>query len=706
MIEVKKMEEQINNTINRTGRMELTHDRVEMAPMVHNHNASFYKSLFPERNSSESKPLVIPATLDNWYRKIDFDKLLRWLIRKIWIPIALFIITTVSTYYIITLVHTFPTTYSGTVILLYQNNPTNQKDFMSINTVKDMIVMRKNCQGVKTLLSLDMTIDEIQEATTVTLSRNSNIIELTVEAETSAKAKEMVNTLAEVALGNNRNFYEFRAKSSLETYSEQVEKARKKANPAQNAFVKFKRDNNILDIDLAKKQLIDSISMYVSEVQNLKRQLLKQKSDLKLQKNTFEKLPQKISQKDDRILKQELASLQVRYSRLSEDYREKNPKLVQIKENMRRIRAQINGESGSSHDAELVPNPAIKQVEAQIRLREAEIVITNQKISDINQLIAEEKANLSLFPNLQQEYSKLEKKKVALEETVHVLEESAENATIDFVRPRTDFEIYELATNTIENPSHMRIVISGLSGSTFSMTVLVWIIITYFFNLKLSTEREISLNYTPPCLMVVPEFNAEDMTDITSPFRNHIEAMAEKIALHAKSDSKLSVAICSAHSNTTKSIIAYELSRFYARLGLRTVFLDFDNGPDGIFEQTHNIEDIIHHEDATDRLLEEQGTFEKLKLDQHANMHDCLKSLACNSFFERVKAKNDVVIIDAPGVLEGLHSCDIINMADHQLFSIQSGIHKKSLIDNALIKLQELRIRPIGIILNSVKRHN
>ena len=699
------MEEQIDQEVNEPRTGELRNAGIGNNQVVQRNRGNYYKSLFPKRHAIPNKVLVIPSTLENWFTKIDLDKMIHWQLKRVWIPIILFICISIATYFTVIFFHTFETTYTATSVLLYQKKPKNSDEYMSISTVKEMITMRRNCQGVKTLLGLEMSIDDMQDDTDVYVARNTNLMELSVISNDPEQAKEIVNTLAEVALSNNRNFYENRAKTSLDTYSQQVEKARKKANPAQAAFVMFKQQNNILDIDLSKKQLIDYLSGIVAQEIKMSSNLTKQKNNLALLKQMYDNLPAKIAPggTNDSILEQELVSMQARYRRLSEEYREKNPKLLQLKENMKKLRANL--ENGVQQvDAEvMIINPAIKKNKLAMLQQESAIKLTEQKIIDIQVKLDNQKKNLALFPNLQQQYSKLSEKKILLETKVSHLEESAENAVIDFVRPHTDFEIYELATIARENDNHMRIIISGVTGGTLALIIFIWILISYLVNLKLSTEKEITLNYTPPCLMPIPDFSDEDMRDITSPFRNHIEALAEQIALHTTNDA-LSVAICSAHSSSSKSVIAYELARFYARLGLKTVFLDFDNGPDGVFEKTHDLEDIINHEDATDRLLEEQGTFEKLKLDQHANMHDCLKSLACNSFFERVKAKNDVVIIDAPGILEGLHSCDIINMAEYQIFSVHSGIHKKSVIDKALIKLQELRIHPIGIILNSVKR--
>jgi len=679
----------------------------DMFPVSRSRKSGDYSNLFPQRNTNVTKELIVRRTIDNWHKMIDPDKLLRSMLRKWWLLSLMFIIVTVTSYFSIALFHSFPSKYSATATLLYQKNSQQRLDTMSIHTVKEMIIMYRNCQGVKTLLNLDMSIDELIESITVSVGRNSNLIELKAISETPKMAKEIANTLAEVAFDNNKTFYERKAKNLLDNYADQIGKARKKASPIQQEFVAFKQKNNILDIDLSKRQIIDSASRLNNAGQDLKRLLISQQAEVSYLEGLVNKLPKKISKKqvNSDILDRQLSTMELRLSQLSEEYQENNPKLVKLREVIGRLKARIKNSNSTADKGSLVDNPKIQEFSEKIREKLASIAVTKQKQQEVNEQINLQMQKLVLFPRLQQEFAKLEIKKNALEVSISNLEELHKNATIDFVRPKTDFEIYELASNTELNPDYIRLIISFAVGVCCTTICFVVVVIKYFLNIKVSTLKEVELNYTPPCLAVIPDFQDKDLEDLTSPFRNHIESLAEKISICTRNEATLSIAICSALSNSSKSVIAYELARFYARLGLKTVYLDFDCGPDGVFDRTHDIEDIISHQDMTDRLLEEQGTFEKLKLNQHANMHDCLKSLACNKFFERVKEKNDVVIIDAPGILEGLHSCDIINMADHQIFSIASNSMKRNTIDDALIKLQELRIYPAGIILNSVARH-
>ena len=184
---------------------------------------------------------------------------------------------------------------------------------------------------------------------------------------------------------------------------------------------------------------------------------------------------------------------------------------------------------------------------------------------------------------------------------------------MDYVRPHTDFEIYELATGAIKQNSFKRIIISGTAGFAGALGILLLLLPSLLLKTKISTAKEVQLNYTPPCLATIPEFKAAQLKMLNSPLPGYVQRLAEKIAINTNCEGALSIALCSPYKGAGKSLLAYELASYYANLGLKTVYLDFDQESNAVFEGTMDIKDVFHGSIHIDEVTDERENLKMVK---------------------------------------------------------------------------------------------
>jgi Mrp family chromosome partitioning ATPase len=219
---------------------------------------------------------------------------------------------------------------------------------------------------------------------------------------------------------------------------------------------------------------------------------------------------------------------------------------------------------------------------------------------------------------------------------------------------------------------------------------------------RLRSERDVSEALGIPCIALVPQLPRFRSTAanhlLKKPFAPYTEAIRSSIAalqLTATERSPVTVLICSSVPGEGKTTFALSLALFTARLGKRTLLVDFDFRRRSILRRKH-ARDL---DGASDLQLRPGAELIRrlpdLDIDYLPIPRSPVDPLAIfagahlREFLHRLRDNYDCVFIDSPPLLGIAESRLLRTLADKVLFIIKWGSTRREVAQNALHLLRE-----------------
>jgi len=168
-----------------------------------------------------------------------------------------------------------------------------------------------------------------------------------------------------------------------------------------------------------------------------------------------------------------------------------------------------------------------------------------------------------------------------------------------------------------------------------------------------------------------------------------------------------SLGIFSTTEREGKSAIAFNLARYYATLGSKVIYVNFDEQQPMALKE----EDAAWHPLGLELYLKDEAPFEDLVF-QHANIDvirlgdnrpenvELLRSPTMTRLWGLLKEKYDLIIAEAPPALNNALGGVIPAYLDHFVYVIASPISDKQYVDAGLQYLEERGYAPTALILN------
>lgn len=662
-----------------------------------------FREMFPLKKGG-GQSIRVPISAENFQENIDFKRFSKTIVRRLWVCIASAIVMGLVGFFVLDPVFNDDESYTASTHLLYKEYKRDDGSF-SVNTVKDMIVMKQNCQAVKTVMNVDLSVDDIQRMSTVTVNRKSNFLVLSTTAKEADLARDIANTLGEMAVKNNLAFYRQKAENSRNSFRTQADAARLKAKEADAALVKFQSESGIVDMEITRRRLIESIANLEEKFKESDNQVTARKVELKAIQEELKITPKEISrsvQKQD-FLVFEYQALKRKYIQLVAEYGDKNPKVLKVKEELDEIKKTIDLAEDENKDVLKEKNPQF----SALKLKETEIQINLDKAVKINasveKSLKEKQSFIQRLPELQIIFNRLLQEKKDADLLVETLDLKAREAELEYRSPKADFEVYESAREVTENrkvPKHFFTMVSTAFGGSLSFLI---ILLAGVLDRKIVTRKELESYYKAPCLAEIPTMHEAEMKMIDSPFSLYVQNMAEKMAQSIDGQGSQVISFTSTYGKEGKTAIINELTKYYSKLGLKSVYMNFDHRDNDFFENTMDVNNFLGSESGHfDDLLATHDNITEAKFDFSDGMRERVKSLGSQKLLSHLRDEYNIILLDSPGILEKDYSCNVNSIADHVVYVIRSGQDKKSDVDKALILLEDRGIVPLGMILNDV----
>jgi len=584
-----------------------------------------------------------------------------------------------------------PKTLPGGIVL---NN-------LSMATSMDLITLPTNFQAVKAILGLSITPKAIEDMVSVPPPRlNSNLIRITTKADNPSLAVDISNSLAKIAVKNSQDFSQRQLQVELENFRNQLGKSALKLASQQKEIQEFKTAHQYFEMTADYATLLTQLAKLRQELQtadlhynSLLVEYENMKSSEKMLASNFDTQNSYNDPLQVRInaLEANLAEARARYA-------PSNPKLQVIQDELNSLldKAKLQSDTGERVSPELI------RMEGKVR--------GAQKMKqDLTVAVEKLEKQLESLPAEQISFSQLLQASKLTEEDVEFLSKSIDTIQLMINVPKGSLEMNHLAEKAKPLSERWFVQLFPLLGLLFgTLFGLGLAALIEMRDTKLCTPKQVDLAYNVPLFIQIPEFGRLTETNASDKLLYFVRSLAERIdrQIQALFPKKQNVVLTFTSSTVDegKSTLAKQLALYYQRIGKRVLLLEMDPKPISGAESSSatSLEALFQKGNDWQQLVI-QGKPDRIRAwSSDPYMKEVIKSSAMAQFLEKLKGAYEIIIIDAPGVIDEHYAANLASMADITVFVISSKDTDKALVDESLRELTQMGVKPNGFALNRV----
>lgn len=344
-----------------------------------------------------------------------------------------------------------------------------------------------------------------------------------------------------------------------------------------------------------------------------------------------------------------------------------------------------------------------------------------QKLSGIEAKLNELYGLLSIIPEIQTTYYRLNRKYKQLEEYYNTLLEKFADYSIAKEGIVSDYTMFEkpLVPNTPISPD--KIKIWSISIVVLILLSIIIVIVRYFLHSTIISVDEIRRKTKATFLGVVPTVNEvspdkpivvnnNQKSMVSEAFRT-IRANLQFLDTSNKAGAKI-IALTSSISGEGKTFISINVSGIFALLDKKVVLLDFDmRRPrlNKIFKTTNEV--------GVSTLMIGKSTVQECLMDTEIpnlkiitsgpippNPAELILSDNLDLVIEELKKTFDYIIIDTPPIGLVTDGLELIKRADFPVYVYRADYSDKAFISNLDKLINENKVQHLSYILNDIGR--
>lgn len=536
------------------------------------------------------------------------------------------------------------TTYTSEAVILYQEAVKNTPEGISLTqlsaeTAIDMITLSSNMEGVKALLGLSFEPEEIKKMVSINPpQRNSYLIRVNVDGDQPLLVQDLANTVASVAVKNSQDLIRRQLQQGLENYTNQLKDLRQRLMLQINDLEEFKKFHQLFEMTPDHSLLLGRL--------------------------------------EEARQKKEVAA--AAFSNLFVEY-----------ENSKRQQEEVADTENSTK----------QQLEMELIRMQSKLRSAQKAQQRANEAFEKINASMKDVPAQQMSFMKLLQAKEITESQLKKMENEVEHIKLLLKSLKGNLDIYQLARKGKPQGEGLFILLLPLLGAVSGFGAgLFFAFLTEVFDRRFRTEKELKAAYGLPCWAEIPKLPPRDTPQGQKLADFFTVELAEKLE---RLPAWQIVTLTSTFSQEGKSLLAWNLSKYFSGQGKKTLYLCSDHYT-GDELSGLSLERYLQGEGTLDELIQTNSIDQILTGKIPSEMKELVKSKKMSNLLSELKNRYEVIIIDAPGVLEEVSAIKWTEFADVSLYMIDSSTTVKTHIDQALALMDEVHVKPAALILQNV----
>jgi len=696
------------------------HQELPTNPYFPGNDPRVKKQLTPK---GAPKPLVTYSSPDE--EEVDFDifKYLGIILVRKWWFLGSFILVMVFGVYVN---NSKPIAYSCESTLAIKTNPIQEtvgslllgrggsgKSVISHHQERLRLPEENFLRSVSERLDLPLSIKEIEGAYSVRQAGESDLLVISVTHKEAQIAKSLADAVASAyedydLLFRQRNYLEQESwiKQQIvqrKTLLEELEIKVKEFHETHPTFNDKAQAKDILEIESELKNL----ELVLEE--NAHRKILIQSS----LKNADSVVVSEVTR--DKPLQKELLNLEVELARLKVDHGDQSRKVQQTLEQMRNIKSLIRQDAeDKSYTTILQSNPRYQELLGKQDDLLQEVSVQQARKRELEKLLERAYKATSTQPELQLQYSRLVRDKIASEKIYTMLTEKLEETRLQ--KSGVTREAYQIGRAS--NPKKLdRGRISLWMNIVLALAVGMGVcFLIEQLDKTIRFPVEIEKNFKIPVLGIIPEQEAdkgrltlESDSKLIEPYRSLRTNLNYSSVLAGKKGK--AIIITSALQGEGKSTKAVNLAICFSLDGQKILLVDADL-------RRPSVHGLLSQErgPGLSEFLTGQSNFpEVIQKTQYHNLSivsagnkmpnpaEILGSPRVSEFLQEACAEFDLVFFDSPAIFPVSDALVLAPLMDGALVIFRSNYTPIKAGEDVLRKLGQVGASVIGGVLNDVQ---
>jgi capsular exopolysaccharide synthesis family protein len=547
----------------------------------------------------------------------------------------------------------------------------------------------------------------IQQSLDVSQVRNSDVVNLSISSRNPELAKFLLEKVIEAYLK-----YDVDTKVKITNYANQqinlrLAKLLEVMEVAEQKLLKYKKDNNLIDIGDIKKLKIDQITSVSKRIIETNRALQKKQTDLtaiKLADGNVEELlaiADLRGKKEVDAIRTNISATENNIEALQIVYTDEHPKVKKMLKTKENLSNRLD------------------------EILEENIAAAAFELANLQNFISSSEEELDLAKN---DLQLLEEKDVALQQYVREVEMNNKIYETFLQRMKETNEVKELQSTNVKIIQAALLPLFPISPNVNKITIIFYLLsflglyslLVYFeFNSNTVVEPSQLEVLNIPVLATLPSVKKLDkgyhlsqmfLEDINSEFSESIRTL--RTLMVAKFQKNKSILISSTYSGEGKTTISLNTALAFSKIG-KVILIETDIRRPSVMNVTGRSEEIkkqgfsdilqgnLNFSDAITKI---PGSSIDLMTSgsRRSDLTDLTTPEKLKDFFDLLKATYDYVIVDTPPIQPVSDTLFISQSTDHNIIVARSNYTKMAGIKSALKKLKNVDVKVDGLIINDL----
>ena len=588
---------------------------------------------------------------------------------------------------------------------------------------------------------VDSLAKTLSEIVTVSPVKDTRIVKISVQHANPALATDIANKLAEVYNEKLADLSKRSVRTKREFFESQIPLIETDLRQATDALKEFKETYKIYVLEEHAKSLLQILSNYDQQYNNLSLQL----NEKQAEKDAYLQLLKEFesSEAEARVskwiktsetfsnpviaqLKSKRANLEIELAALKQQYPVTDPKvqakITEIAKTDELIKKETENFIRTGESQTL--NPAYEDALINYISSTSNIQVLESRLQAVEKIKKSYEKQLAQLPELEQRLLELQRQVTVKENLYMLMLEKLEEAKISEAAVVGNAAVVDYAKSPrspVKPNKKLSLAIGGVLGIFLGMLT---VFLVEYMDKTLKSEEEIERYSGLSVIGRIPEI--EDLVENKDELyvRSHPTApQSEAIKLAASNvsfligEEKKAIAITSVSPGEGKSFVAANTAFYMASSGYKTILIDLDLRRPRVEKilkldtkktSGKGITDLIKGEIELDQAIvkDYDNNLDVMPMGTRAtNPTLLLSSKKLETILNTLKERYDRVIIDTPPALVTSDVSLIANKLDGIVLVVKPGIALKDGLRITINNLRTIGAPLLGVLVNGVNQH-
>ena len=556
------------------------------------------------------------------------------------------------------------------------------------------------------------TVAEIVKGRTVSLVRDSRLVNVGFRTTDPMLSAQVANALARAYLQQNVEFRSRTSGEASEWLAKQVDEARKVVEKSEASLQRYRTEHGA-DALITDKLGAEQQNIVVQKLAALQAAQTKARTDTIERQAQYQQLVEARAKREQldtvpaiasntyiQSLKAELTTLQRQLQQSSNELGDRHPDIIKLQGAVQNAERKLQTEISNAARA-------IENDFAAARSREREMAAD----------LARQKSEVQALNGKAVEYTALEREANSNREMLDKLLQRSKETALTRELQTTNVRIVDWAEAPASpiQPRKERNVLIGLFGGGGLALVLVFMLEA--FNTRLRTPEEVKQYLRIPVLGVVPQIKAKNGrasllvgNAVPGQFAEMLQGIRTNLVLAPELAAGHTLLVTSSEPSEGKTVSAANIAASLAGLKQRVLLIDADLRRPRLHEmfgeeQEPGLADVLTGKTSTCdfRQTNVPGLWLMTAGSARGNPADLLGSARFSRLIEELRAHFDWLVLDSSPVLAVADPCVIARVASGVLLVVDCARTPRDVATAAIERLQAVRAPVLGAMLNRVE---